>query len=98
MEDEEEQYNDFPNTYTKLKDDSRKIKEESTLDWMDAKIKIKEVDISNDNRPKLVKIGDYWSEEKTIDIINLLKEYQDVFARDYIDIKGLVQEMDHMKI
>ena len=28
----------------------------------------------------------------------MLKEYQDVFARDYKDLKGLVEEMGEMKI
>ena len=28
----------------------------------------------------------------------MLKEYQDVFARDYKDLKGLVEEMREMKI
>ena len=65
---------------------------------MDAKIKSKEVDISNVDGPKLTKIGDYWSEEKTTNIINLLQEYQDVFSRDYTYLKGLVHEMGHMKI
>ena len=65
---------------------------------MDAKTKTNEVDISNDDRPKLAKIGDYWLKEKIDNIINLLNEYQYVFARDYKDLKGLVQEMDQMKI
>ena len=65
---------------------------------MDAKVKTKEFDISNDERPKMVRIGDYWSEEKTIEIVNLLKEFQDVFARDYKYLKGLVHEMGEMKI
>ena len=40
---------------------------------MDTKIKTKEVDISNDDRAKLAKIGDYWNEEQTKEIVNLLK-------------------------
>lgn len=32
---------------------------------MDTEIKTKEVDIPNDDRPKLAKIGDYWTEEQT---------------------------------
>ena len=40
---------------------------------MDAKVKTKEIDISNDNRPKIARIGDYWSEKQTTKIINLLK-------------------------
>lgn len=46
----------------------------------------------------LAKRGSFWSEEKTTKIVNLLKEYQDVFVRDYKDLKGLVQEMGEMKI
>ena len=30
--------------------------------------------------------------------MNLLREFQDVFARDYKELKGLVQEMGEMKI
>ena len=44
---------------------------------MDAKVKTKEVDISNDNRPKMAQIGDYWNDEQTVEIVNLLKEFQD---------------------
>ena len=62
------------------------------------KIKTREVDISNDDRPKIEKIGDYWTEAQTTEIVNLLKEFQDVFARDYKDLKGLVHEMGEMKI
>ena len=46
----------------------------------------------------MAKIGDYWREEKTTEIIDLLKEFQDVFARDYKDLKWLVAEMGEMKI
>ena len=49
---------------------------------MDAKIKTKEVDISINDHPKLEKIGDYLSKQQTAEIVNLLKEYQDVYARD----------------
>ena len=33
-----------------------------------------------------------------MEIVNLLKEFQDVFEQDYKDLKGLVQEMGEMKI
>ena len=65
---------------------------------MDAKVKTKEIEISNDNRQKMARIGDYWSEEQTIEIVDLLREFQDVFAQDYKDLKGLVAEMGEMKI
>ena len=65
---------------------------------MDTKIKIKEVNIAKDGQPKMARIGDYWSEKQRTEIVDLLKEYQDVFARDYKDLKGLVEEMGKMKI
>ena len=46
---------------------------------MDAQIKIKEVNISNDDRLKMEKIADYWAGQQKIDITRLLKEYQDFF-------------------
>ena len=46
----------------------------------------------------MAKIGDYWSEEQTTKIVNLLKEFQDVFARYYKYLRGLVHEMGEMKI
>ena len=64
---------------------------------MDAKNKIEEVDTSNDDRLKMEKIKYYWTEQQTIDINNLLKEYQDAFSRDYNNIKALVQEMGEMR-
>ena len=62
------------------------------------KIKIKEFNIYNDDKPKIAKIGDYQNEEQTTKIVKLLQEFQDVFSRDYKDLKGLVQEMGEMKI
>ena len=64
---------DLQATFSKFKEGSRQINESKVLEWMDTKIKIKEVDISNDDRPKLAKIIYYWNEEKTIEIVNLLK-------------------------
>ena len=46
----------------------------------------------------MANIGDYWSEGQTTEIVNLLKEFQDVFARDYKYLRQLVHEMGEMKI
>ena len=46
----------------------------------------------------MAKIGYYWSEQQTTEIVNLLREFQDVFARDYKYLKGIVHEMGEMKI
>ena len=40
---------------------------------METKVKMKEVDISNDDRPKMERVGNYWNEELTAKIVNLLK-------------------------
>ena len=65
---------------------------------MDAKIKIKEVNIADEGEPKMARIGDYWLDQQTIEIVDLLKEYQDVFARYYKDLKGVVEEIGEIKI
>ena len=89
---------DFPATFSQFKEGSRPINETKALEWLDAKVKTREFDISNDDRQNMAKIGDYWSEEQTTEIVNLLKEFQDVFSWDYTYLKGLVHEMGEMKI
>ena len=72
----------FPPSFTQFKEGDQPINEEKSLEWMDAQIKMKEFDISNYDRPKMAKIGYYWSEQHTIEIVNLLKQYQDVFSHN----------------
>ena len=48
---------DFPATFSQFKEGSRQINESKAPEWMDAKVKTKEVDISNDNRLKLQKLA-----------------------------------------
>ena len=89
---------DFPATFSQFNGGSQLINETKDHEWLDTKVKIKEVNISNDDRPKIAKIEDYWTEAQTTEIVNPLKEFEDVFARDYKDLKGLVHEMGEMKI
>ena len=89
---------DFLATFSQFKEGSRPINEMKAPKWLDAKVKNKEFNISNDGQPKMAKNGDYWSEEQTTEIVNLLKAFEDVFSRDYKDLKGLVHEMGEMKI
>ena len=65
---------------------------------MDAKIKMKEINIGTEGQPNMARIGYYWSDQQTTKIIELLKEYLDAFVGDYKDLKGLVEEMEEMKI
>ena len=95
---EDHEQPDFPKSFTKIEEGEFHLYEVKPPKWMDVEIKTKEFDISNDDRPKMVQIRYYWSDKKKIDIVNLLKEYQYVFSRDYKDLKGLVEEMGEMKI
>ena len=53
---------EFPATFSQFKEGSQPINEAKSPKWLDAKVKTKEVDIPKDDRPKMAKIGDYWSE------------------------------------
>ena len=63
----------FPSAFSQFKEGSRKINETKAPQWMDVKIKAKQVGISNDERPKTTNIGNYQNEEQTTEIIKLLK-------------------------
>ena len=49
---------DFPTTFSQFKEGSWLINEAKALEWLDAKVKTKEFDISNDERPKMAKFGE----------------------------------------
>ena len=89
---------DFPATFSQFKEGIQLINEAKALEWLDAKVKTKEFDISNDERPKMAKFGENQREEQMTEIISLLKELQDIFAREYKYLKGIVNEMGEMKI
>jgi hypothetical protein len=65
---------------------------------MVAEIKTKEFDISIDDQPKMARVGDYWSDKQTMEIMDLLKQYQYDFSRNCKDLKILLQEMGEMQI
>ena len=50
---------DFPTTFSQFKEGSRQINEAKAPECLDAKVKTREFDISNDDRPKMANIGDY---------------------------------------
>ena len=56
---------EFLATFSQFKEGSRQINESKAPESMDAKVKTKEINISNDNRLKMEKTGNYWSEEQT---------------------------------
>ena len=52
----------FLATFSQFNEGSQPINESKALEWLDGKFKNREFDISNDDRPKIEKNGDYWSE------------------------------------
>ena len=66
---------DFSASFLYFKEGSRQINESKAPEWMEVKVKTKEVDISNDDWLKMARLGDYWDDEQTTEIINLLKEF-----------------------
>ena len=66
---------DFPPQYLEIKEGKWEINESKEQEWMDASIKIKEVNIANEGQPKMARIGDYWLEQQMTEIVDLLKEY-----------------------
>jgi hypothetical protein len=46
-------------------------------------LRIHKVNIGTEENPKFVNIGDYWNEETIENIVDLLREYQDLVS-DYI--------------
>jgi hypothetical protein len=47
------------------------------------------VNIGTEEKPKFVNIGDYWSEETIEKIVDLLREYQDLFPTNFSEMKGI---------
>jgi hypothetical protein len=63
-----------------------------------ALIKVKKVNIGTVEQPKMASIGDYWGEKTVESIIELLREYNDLFPTKFIEIKGIARDLGEMKI
>lgn len=46
--------------------------------------------ISTEAEPKMVVIGEYWEQEKVTQVVDLLKEYNDLFPRNFSELKGIL--------
>jgi len=45
-----------------------------------------------------VKIGDYWDDGIIDKVVELLREYQDLFPSKFLDLKGIIDDFGIMKI
>ncbi|KAH9290887.1 hypothetical protein KI387_035004, partial [Taxus chinensis] len=61
-------------------------------------MKTKKVNIGMDVEPKEVIIGDYWTDSEVEKIIELLRDFQDLFPRGYHELKGVHESLGEMKI
>jgi hypothetical protein len=63
-----------------------------------APIRIKKVNIDTVEQPKMARIGDYWDEQTVESIIELLREYSDLFPTTFTKMKGIAGELGEMNI
>jgi len=63
-----------------------------------APVKTKQVNISMEEEPKIEKIGDYWDGLMVDKVTELLHEYQELFSRKFMDLKGIIRYLRLMKI
>lgn len=61
-------------------------------------LKTRKVNIGSEEQPKLSNVGDYWDEETISKIIELLREYQEVFLTKFSKMKGIIGDLGVMKI
>lgn len=52
-------------------------------------MKTKKVNIGTDVEPKEATIGDYWIDSEVEKIIDLLRDFQDLFPRGYHELKRI---------
>ena len=52
-------------------------------------IKVKKFNIGTTDNPKMESIGDYWDEKIVERITELLREYNDLFPRTFIEMKDI---------
>lgn len=43
-------------------------------------------------------VGDYWDEETISQVVELLKEYKDIFPSVFLAMKGIAGDLREMKI
>jgi hypothetical protein len=61
-------------------------------------IKTKKHNIGTEEAPKMAIIGDYWDKEIVTQVVDLLKEYEDLFPRSFSEMKGIAGLLGAMKI
>ena len=68
------------------------------IDPMNQSLKIKKVNIGTEENPKFSNIGDYWDEETMAKITDILHEFQYLFPKKFLEMKGILGDLGEMKI
>jgi hypothetical protein len=61
-------------------------------------LKLRKVDIGTTEQHKIAMVGDYWDEKTSQEIQSLLREYEDLFPKTFLELKGIKGVMREMKI
>ncbi len=61
-------------------------------------LKMKQVNIGMEEKPKYTMLGDYWDDSVVDKVIELLREYQDLFLTKITDLKGIIGDLGMTKI
>jgi hypothetical protein len=61
-------------------------------------IKTKKCNIDTKEAPKMDIIGDYWDKEMVTQVVDILKEYEDLFPWRFSKMKGIAGSLGAMKI
>lgn len=51
-----------------------------------------------DVEPKFAKFGDYWDDSTVDKVIELLRKYYDIFPTKFLNLKGIIYNLEVMKI
>lgn len=61
-------------------------------------LKTKKINIGTEADPKFASIGDYWDEEIVGNIVDLLRDNQDLFPTKFTEMKGILGDFGVMRI
>ena len=75
----------------------RQDRKESNVEQMKPRDYI-EVNIGTDQNPKIIKIGKGTSQKERNELINLVKEYRDVFAFTYDELKAYREDLQKLNL
>jgi hypothetical protein len=59
---------------------------------------LQKVNIGSIDHPKIASIGDYWDEQTMNGVHSLLQEYEDLFPKMFLELRGKKSAMGEMKI